>query len=486
MRPTASATDSTNSREGPDVRATLLMSALAYTAFVIYGSLVPLDFHPLPWEEAVARFRHIPFLRLGIGSRADWVANLLLFIPLTYLWAGGLALGRGQPARMLATLFVALSAAMLSVGIEFTQLYFPQRTVSLNDLYAETLGGFIGIAVWWLSGERFARWLGGWKTARSHLEVTQRLTLVYLMLLFGYSLLPLDLTISPVEVYHKFRDGKLNLLPFATLSVSPVQAFYELASDSLLWFVPALLWRWPGKASSMRVWAGMTGAALLLEVLQLFVYSRVSDVTDLFTAAVGAALGVWVAGRMNRHASGRASAEGATAPLLPLLLAAGWIGVILAVFWYPFDFRTDGAYLRGRLQGFMANVPFAAYYFGSEFRAATEVMHKVLFFIPLGALLAWFVSRLRWVWRGYGTFFSLVLVAAIALTTVAGRLAQPGKSPDNVDAVLHWVGGALGFAMVRNLLSRKRRASRPRQPGSSADENRIERKMRHAPSRSES
>ena len=46
---------------------------------------------PLPWDEAVARFGAIPFLKLGIGSRADWMANLLLFIPLTFLWMGALA-----------------------------------------------------------------------------------------------------------------------------------------------------------------------------------------------------------------------------------------------------------------------------------------------------------------------------------------------------------------------------------------------------------
>ena len=77
-------------------RSLLWLAALAYTAFVIYGSLVPLDFHALPWDEAVARFGAIPFLKLGIGSRADWVANLLLFIPLTFLWMGALSAGGGR------------------------------------------------------------------------------------------------------------------------------------------------------------------------------------------------------------------------------------------------------------------------------------------------------------------------------------------------------------------------------------------------------
>ena len=111
-------------------RGLLWLAALVYTAFVIYGSLVPLDFHALPWDEAVARFGAIPFLELGIGSRADWMANLLLFIPLTFLWMGVLSAGGNRLRRVFATLAVIPVATVLSVGIEFTQIFFPQRTVS--------------------------------------------------------------------------------------------------------------------------------------------------------------------------------------------------------------------------------------------------------------------------------------------------------------------------------------------------------------------
>jgi glycopeptide antibiotics resistance protein len=139
---------------------------------------------------------------------------------------------------------------------------------------------------------------------------------------------------------------------------------------------------------------------------------------------------------------------------LPLVLAAAWTAALLFVFWFPFDFRTDGAFLRERLHTFLGRVPFEAYYYGTEFRAATELLHKVLFFIPLGALLGWFVSRLRWTWRGYGAFLSLVVIAGMALIVVAGRLAQPEKNPDVMDIVLQWLGGALGFAMTRIFCSR--------------------------------
>jgi hypothetical protein len=58
--------------------AAALWLALAYAVFVVYGSLVPLEFRALPLDEAWSRFQHMPFLDLGLGSRADWVANGVL------------------------------------------------------------------------------------------------------------------------------------------------------------------------------------------------------------------------------------------------------------------------------------------------------------------------------------------------------------------------------------------------------------------------
>lgn len=439
-------------------RGLLWLVALVYTVFVVYGSLVPLEFHTLPWDEAVAQFREIRFLKLGIGSRADWMANLLLFIPLTYLWMGALAAGGGCLRSALAASLLVPAAVALSIGIEFTQLFFPQRTVSQNDIFAETLGGIIGILVWWGTGSRFVGWLQSWQQMHSRAALAERLAWVYLAGVIVYNVLPLDLTISLVEIFHKWQEGKLNLIPFGRLPGDAVHALYEIASDALIWVPLAFLWRLDGTRSAARVWGMTFATAAVLEFMQLFVYSRVSDITDLFTAAAGAALGAFIGGRLARHEA-PAGQPLPWAAGVPFALAAGWMAALSIVFWYPFDFKTDGAFLRERLQVFLSRVPLEAYYYGTEFRAITEVLHKVLFFIPLGGLMAWSISRLRWVWRGYGTFLSLLIMAATAVGIVAGRLAQPDKNPDIMDIVLHGLGGAFGFVMVKILLSRKSRAA---------------------------
>src|SRR5262245_52270613 len=65
-------------------RALFLTAGLGLLLFVVYGSLVPFDFHGRPLDAAWRTFQQAPWLVLGIDSRADWVANLLLYIPLGF------------------------------------------------------------------------------------------------------------------------------------------------------------------------------------------------------------------------------------------------------------------------------------------------------------------------------------------------------------------------------------------------------------------
>ncbi|OYY94298.1 MAG: hypothetical protein B7Y41_08240 [Hydrogenophilales bacterium 28-61-23] len=462
-----------NPSDHPRARSShLLIAGVAYLAFVIYGSLVPLDFRPMPLSDAVAAFRQVSFLQLGIGSRADWVANLLLFIPLTFLWSGVLCHGRSAPVQVIATLFLLAAALALCVGIEFTQLFFPPRTVSQNDMFAETLGGVLGILAWWAMGARWMRWYQSWYRAKAPDELSQRLTWTYAAGVFAYGVLPLDLTLSGVEIFHKWREGKIALLPFASLPADPMFALYELATDVALWLPLAFLWRLRPQRSGLQAWKMTFGAVFLLEALQLFVYSRSSDVTDLFTGAAGAALGVWLALKTGAagsvgHAARRANPvepsrrNGDAFSWWPLIGAIGWMGVLMLLFWYPFNFVSDGAYLRERL-GFLERVPFVTYYYGTEFRAITEVFHKTLFFAPLGALLAWFVGRLPWLWRFYAAMAAVVALLVAPMLIEFGQMLLPEKFPDTTDWFLESLGGLLGYFAFRRI-----RAALPKRPAAS-------------------
>jgi glycopeptide antibiotics resistance protein len=201
--------------------------------------------------------------------------------------------------------------------------------------------------------------------------------------------------------------------------------------------------------------------------MQLFVFSRVSDVTDVFTAAAGAALGCFIGGRL---AMREAPAGHAThwAAWLPFVLTAVWMAGLFFVFWFPFDFRTDSAFIKSRLD-FVQRVPFEVYYFGTEYRAITEVLHKTLFFAPLGALLAWGVARQPWRWRG--PLFALAMLVLILMPAAIelGQVMLPEKIADTTDWLLAWLGGLAGYGVARRMLHAPRHAP--------------VRKTRHAPVR---
>src|SRR5687767_12761064 len=101
-------------------RSTYALLALAYAAFAIYGSLVPLKFRPIPLDQAIAQFSRAPYLDAGLDN-ADFVANILLFIPLAYLVLGTFRTDRrgwiGDGASALA---VVAGCTALSVALEFT------------------------------------------------------------------------------------------------------------------------------------------------------------------------------------------------------------------------------------------------------------------------------------------------------------------------------------------------------------------------------
>lgn len=427
-------------------RTGLLLTTLAYSLFVIYGSLVPLEYRYLPLDEAVDRFRNLPFLKLGIGSRADWVANILLFVPLSFLWLG-LLWPRRPSRRLPVSLAVWMAAVALSLVIEFTQLYFPQRTVSQNDLLAEAIGASIGIALWWWQGPRFMSWVAGLGAARGRTQVAEYLLWGYLGGLFLYNLLPLDLTISPVELYHKWQQGALILVPFSKPMDDFAQLVYALVTDVAIWVPVSLLWVLSGRKGPIQALKWTVATAVVLEVAQLFVYSRVSDVTDLLMAFLGAWLGVRVAAVSGYSRTGQQLPDTRVPVRRYWIFGAVlvWILILALVFWYPFDFRLERGLLRERLPMLM-QAPFRSYYFGTEFRAVTELLHKVLFFVPLGALLA--LGRLGLQPGPVRSLYSLVAVAlllGVPFLIEMGQLALPDKYPGSTDWLLEVVGSAVGF-----------------------------------------
>ncbi len=402
----------------------------AFAAFALYGSLVPLDFRPLPWKEAWRRWDEVCSQPVRVESRSDWAANILLFVPLGFLGLAALCADRGRAADWWAVPTACLWAAF-SALLEFLQLYFPPRDSSLNDVVAESTGAVLGIVLWVAAGRRLTR---GARAAWAGTEgdgTAARLLIAYLVVLALVQVFPPNLTLSPVELYHKYKAGLVRPVPFAYWAVDP-RAGVKKALEGAAWFLPLGLlaarvprWRLGGGQAAWEVLGLGVGAAAGAEFVRLFVVTHSCDATDMATNGL-AVLGGWCVGRSAQRSA------------LRRLAAAAWVAALLYLNWFPFDFPFDNtSWARWREISWL---PFADYLQSSYLEAAQGTADKVVQFAVLGALLAPF--RRPAVARAWA---AVAAAGVLAVLFEAGQLLLPTRFPSFTDVLVEMSSAGLGL-----------------------------------------
>ncbi len=438
------------------LRSPLAWLAFAYTVFAVAGSLVPYRWVPVPLELAWPLYLERLSSLSGPLSRVDVGVNVLLFIPLAYLWCGAVAAGRSRAwAWVLLPLWPLLAA-----GIEFAQLAFPPRVSSLSDVLAESCGGLIGTLLWTATGAAFCRGALSWARARHRGGRWPILLYAYVIALFAYSLLPLDLSLSPADFYAKWQAGHIVLVPFGFHYASAGLAWMDRALDTAMWVPVGLLATLARRGTLRQTLIFCAAAALLLQVLKLPVLSRVSDLTDILFAALGGAIGVLL-GRMAGWADAAPPAPSTAGPTRRqgLLLAALLVYSVLlpAMFWFPYEFRLDPAFVSARVQAWSA-APLAVLFGAEELGAAGAIVRKWLAFAPLGALLALLLASLPGSWRRAGGLVAALWALGLIALVQAGQLLVPERYPDFTGAVLMALGSACGAVAVAGWPRRGRRS----------------------------
>jgi len=417
---------------------TCAVLATVYVVLVVYGLLVPLEYKHRPFEEAVQAFAATPYLDLGVGRRADLVANLVLFVPLAFLAMAALTREDTRPGRWVMAGLTVAGAIGLTLALEFLQLYFPPRTVSWNDVLAECAGAVVGTALWLAVGGRLARW---WRRVRTTVrpgDVARHLLSAYAVALFLYQLFPYDVILSAEELVLEAEQGKIVLHPLAGAGPGPVLALKMLA------LVPIGFWavvRWKGSRRPV-LGAVTVGAAyaMAIEVLQVFVFSRFSSTTDVLLGTAGALVGGVLATRLGPAATKpwpRGLIWRAIGWLIRLGLAAALAAVVVRAKWAPMEVHWPEQGLTAALAE-RIHVPFYHQYYNSEFEAVAQLLRDMVAPAVLAMLL---VSLLPAILPGRRVA-AAAAAAAVAVGVELGQVVFPPHTADMTTAVLA-AGGAV-------------------------------------------
>lgn len=436
----------------PPRRGHYLAVAAALGLFVVYGSFLPWQFEALGLSEGLSLF--IAQLTSGSAkaSRTDFSTNVLLFVPLTFAAMGAFLVDRPTGWRTLVVfLAVGLTSTLLSLAVELGQIWIRSRTPSRLDVLAQMIGTLIGSVGWIALGNRLTTWLRSWSEKHAPSSRVGLLLWIYLAGLCVYNILPLDLTLHPVEIAREFTRGRIVLVPFSGTEWN-AQAVWAIVFDAII-FIPV------GVLCSGRFTAGkvrsvfdsvLLGALIVLgiECAQIFVLSRFSDTADVIAGTAGVFVGAWLGCRWGTDVDPPVRARPIRS-LRYLGLALVCSCFACAYLWWPLEVVDDSKLIRQQLTGFW-HLPFARLHGKSDFLALTEMLRKFLLFAPIGGCL---MLAVRSAAPSRGMQWALVAAALSAVTLLAVLIelvqaALVGHLPDMTDSVLYTLGAASGMAGV--------------------------------------
>jgi VanZ family protein len=363
-------------------------------------------------------------------------------VPLGYLLMAWLHRGAGRGSVPRGLLALALCVA-LAVAVEFTQIWFAPRTVSLNDLVAEVLGGSLGIALWYALrgtvGQRFRDLLAGGGHA---LEAA---LVAYAVAYIALSLFPFDFLVSRAELAWKLSSDRVGLLLAGggceglTRCVAGRAA--EVVATLPLGLLVALRRPRTGAVPAALGHGLMLGAAL--EAAQFFTASGVSQGLSVLTRMAGLGLGAWLSARVPLWAR---------RPVAPALawvvlgLAVPYLLVVPALAGWP---GGGGPLPVGealaRLDPRMV-MPFYFHYFTPESAAMQSLLANAALYLP-GAVGYWLWAEARG--RPATAATAAVLAVGLAAVVELGKLFVPAKHPDFTNLLIAGLASAATVTAIR-------------------------------------
>ncbi|MGY6276606.1 VanZ family protein [Methylomonas sp. MgM2] len=425
-----------------------------YWLFVIYGSLVPLDYKPLPYDQALTQFENIRYLNLGIDSRADWVANILLYIPLAFLFLANFRpfLKTGFFSKVIISILTFAFCITTAVAIEFFQQFFPPRTVSLNDLIAEAIGTGLGMVLWFLGGEKAIAYsrqmtIGNWVSIKAAI-------ILYFPIYLFLSLFPFDFVTSISELNNKLANGS------DTFFIDIDKFLNEPFRVSLKWLLEivvlmplgalfAALPYVPNRKALAVVLGFLLGS--VIEFTQLFIYTGSAQGFSIVTRILGMAFGVKAYDYLVD---------------INLKKLRPWLGVLVGFSCIPYVvilaavngwFEGDWVSITAAQQKLNEThlLPFYYFYYTTETVALISLLSNIGMYMPVG-ILFWIYGLKNKDGQTINGFWVGMTASILSIVMETGKLFLKAKHVDPTDVLIAFVAGAATYGVLGKIQASRR------------------------------
>ena len=429
-----------------------------FVLFVIYNTLIPFrfDYGLQDLGTRISKVEWRPFSsENGRVSLTDVVGNIILFVPFGFLLYRVLYYaGKSWPI-----LWSVVASAAFSFSIEFIQLFIEVRSTSPHDLINNTLGGLIGAscaAVYSANLSSINR--------KIFYDLLSRKPFLLIVITIGLlqsiaAIMPFTVSITISDLQHNLKGA--NLIPFAYQSVgnlflSSPNRRDELPFDSMAFVGGLIFWTVIGYLLALcyrSYWKNKSYGRLLLvglpivyfpmvELVQLFIVSRISDINDIICGYLGAAVGIvlYYILRPVRRKMFHTDLDLLKIPLLMYGVFTLFSGL------QPFDWTFSFANLAGHLK-LEILVPFHAYFRKTSLWNIYDLAASLIFFVPIG--LYW-TCRLREKGYGWAQIYFLTTLSGFlvgALIEVA-QFFSATRVAEITNALAYGLGGAIGTFLI--------------------------------------
>lgn len=452
-------------------------------------------------------------------SSVDVATNVLLAVPLGFFAASMQSVSlpssllplsaRQTPSLLLklAPLFklvpVLSYALLLALLVEIGQLFLQARVASVADVLAQLVGAGLGAVVAWRYGAQlWPLWLA-LPSEFAKADIWYRLCAIYAVLFLLYNGLPFDITINPEAIYDKYKAGLIIWQPIvyhdgsAGAVLSGAALWYAIASDFLVWLpLAGMGWLALGSKRKLLLWVLLY--AISTEVMQLFIRSRTTDVSDVLYALLAVGLVMLLSPLIGRYdrLSARAIPAPGSADAMSYRMLACWVYLACfvwalcyaAVFCYPY--QLDITALRqlqlapeSQLELLWQELPFFSLYQSSLLTAISTIIQKIMFAVPFGVALAVLTStqaaslaqrleqkleqkleqnlaprlaqKRRWAGWLYGILWTAII--AVVLLVEISQLFIVGKVAQLLDVLLVLLAVWASYIISRSFLQARQR-----------------------------